>query len=115
MSHVDGGANSHITTDPSHYVWFQHRDSLVTMANNGTKSPSTGYGVILAQFDEQSPIFPLFPVYYMPDNEWPTISTPALKAYNDVQRAGVNALEGMFLVEADGVSHDFPSSADYRA
>ena len=93
--HCDGGANSHITTSLDTLLWYRKVKSNVTMAN-GTKSPAEGYGCQLVRFPRDNRVYALWPVYYMPNNEWPTLSTtPALRVYNGFRRASVHALESL--------------------
>ena len=76
---------------------------------NGTKSPAEGYGCQLVRFPGDNRVYILWPVYYMPNNEWPTISPPALRVYNGFKRASVHALESMEITDKSGRNMIIPT------
>ena len=100
-AHCDGGANSHIAIHLCTILGYRESKSNVTMAN-GTKSPAEGYGYQLIRFPGDKKVYPLWPVYYMPNNEWSTLSTPALRVYNGFERASVHALESLEIIDETG-------------
>ena len=106
--HCNGGANSHITTSLDTLLWYRKVKSNVTMAN-GTKSPAEGYGCQLVRFPRDNRVYALWPVYYMPNNEWPTLSTPALRVYNGFRRASVHALESLEITDKSGRNLTIPT------
>lgn len=107
-SHVDGGANSHIAHDKDIFYWYQPGESHVTMAD-GAKSLAQGHGCVLARFNSDKKVYILYPVYHMPKNEWPMISTPALCMYSGFQCASAHALESLKVIDHSGRHSTFPT------
>mmetsp|Transcript_12062 Transcript_12062/g.21923 ORF Transcript_12062/g.21923 Transcript_12062/m.21923 type:complete len:679 (+) Transcript_12062:1014-3050(+) len=98
---VDGGANANIFTSHDDFLWFRPHRTLVTLANR-SQDWSDGYGCVLAQLTEDSPIIPLYLCYLLPGNEWATISPLAIRIYNGALRATVHSLHSFEIVDANG-------------
>ena len=99
MAQLDGGSNSHVFTDRSHFIQYRKRQIQITQIS-GTKVNSIGYGMVLIRIGEL--IITLWPAYHMPNNPQNTISQPALKFYNKFRSVRTEALDWIKLTDQQG-------------
>jgi len=100
-THVDGGANANIVTHKEMLYWYTERRTKVAMAD-GVTAMADGFGCALTRIEGSEYIYVLYPSYVMTQNDWPTLSPPALRVYSGLKRASVHALESLELVHANG-------------
>ena len=68
----------------------------------GDSGEYTGIGIVLGKIGDI--IIPLYPSYLMENNPQNTISTTAIKQYNDYRSVRVEALEWLKITSAEGQS-----------
>ena len=90
MAQLDGGSNSHVFTDRSHFIQYRKRQIQITQIS-GTKVNSIGYGMVLIRIGEL--VITLWTAYHMANNPQNTISQPALKFYNKFCSVRTEALD----------------------
>jgi len=107
LVHADLVVNLQITNDKDMLFWYKEWLSNVTMANK-SKAPAQWHGcALLIQFPGDSQGYPIWPVYYMSEKEWPTLSLPALWAYNAFQLASIHSLDSVEITDSWGWNKKF--------
>ena len=99
VAQLDGGSNSHVFTDRSHFIQYRKRQIQIQQIS-GTKVNSIGYGMVLIRIGDL--IITLWPAYHMPNNPQNTISQPALKFYNKFRSVRTEALDWIKLTDQQG-------------
>ena len=99
--HLDGGSNSQIFALRKHFWTFTPIKGKITQVT-GDEGEYLGIGIVLARIGDI--IVPLYPSYYMPGNPQNTISTTAIKRYNDYRSVRIEALEWFKITNQEGKS-----------
>ena len=98
---LDGGSNSHIFKSEEYFHTITHTQGQITQVTGDT-GEYTGIGIVLGKIGDI--IIPLYPTYLMKDNPQNTISTTAIKKYNDFRSVRIEALEWFKVTTSDGQS-----------
>ena len=98
---LDGGSNSHIFKSEEYFHTITHTQGQITQVTGDT-GEYTGIGIVLGKIGDI--IIPLYPTYSMKDNPQNTISTTAIKKYNDFRSVRIEALEWFKVTTSDGQS-----------
>ena len=75
---------------------------------DGSSSLAHGIGLKLICCPKTQAILPLWPTYYMPDNDTCTFSLTALKHYNMYPSVVTNHLDSLTITTKDNTSVKFP-------
>ena len=75
----------------------------------GTSGEYEGVGIVIIQIGDDPETIPLYPSYLMRDNPHNTISTTAIKKYNDFRSVRVEALEWFKVTNKEGKSARVPT------
>ena len=102
QAQVDGGSNSHIFDNVTYFHSFTQTKGTITQVT-GDIGHHEGVGIVLIWIQEEL-IIPLYPCYLMKNNPQNTISTTAIKKYNDFRSVRIEALEWVRFTDANGKS-----------
>ena len=96
---LDGGSNSHIFKSEEYFHTITYTQGQITQVTGDT-GEYTEIGIVLEKIGDI--IIPLYPTYLMKDNPQNTISTTAIKKYNDFRSVRIEALEWFKVKTSDG-------------
>ena len=102
---VDGGSNSHIFTNKDFFHVMIESTGIITHVT-GDPGHYTGICIVLERIGNI--IIPLYPSYLMVDNPQNTISTTAIKQYNEYRSVRTETLEWVKFPSAEGQSTRVP-------
>ncbi len=114
IEHNDGGANCFITKNKSHFVNFISRPLQVQQLN-GSIATAEGYGLKLLQHLPSNYIIPLWPTYFMPNNNQCTVSPTALKHYLKYPSVTTYHLQSLHIITPCHQLLEFPSIAAFKS
>ena len=106
IAQVDGGSNANIFTDEGYFHIITRIEGTITQVT-GNPGVYTGIGIVLWKIGDI--IILLYPSYLMEINPQNTISTTAIKKYNEFRSVRVEALEWIKLTTAEGKSTRVPT------
>ena len=102
QAQVDGGSNSHIFDNIAYFHNFTQIKGTITQVT-GDIGHHEGVGIVLIRLHEEL-IIPLYPCYLMTNNPQNTVSTTAIKKYNEFRSVRQEALEWIRFTDSNGKS-----------
>ena len=101
ICHWDGGSNAHRFTNKKWFFLLQPSSEHITQVSGAT-AKAKGLGVVFFCVPKSDLIIPLYPSYYAPDFPQNTISSDAMKLYNNFRKVTTEALESIQIVDEVG-------------
>ena len=105
---IDGGSNANIITDKRYFNLLTSTKGKIIQVT-GSSGDYEGVGIVICQIGDDPVTIPLYPSYLMRDNPQNSISTTAIKKYNDFRSVRVEVLEWFKATNNEGKSSRVPA------